>query len=696
MHRDIKPANILVAAEDQVRIADFGLARVEAAVTLTRAGEIVGTPMYMSPEQARGGGGDDLDVRTDVYSLGATLYECLTLVPPFEGRDVRAIVAKVIGEEPRPPRKVNPRVPRDLETVCATAMEKDPGRRYQTAGGLAADLQRFLRGEPITARPPSWAERAWKLARRNKSVAAALAIVVLAAAAGLAVLWYQATAQVRALARQLESAHTVKDEADALLARRRALLLELHAELDTYGPHFASDQTRAWRTELAALSDQLDQRFEDVLSVCTGILRLDSDHAGAHHTFAEVEVARAEVTFLEALRDPDAVREWRWRLGSARQHDQAGQFGARISAMERRFALRGRLRFVTDPPGALAFAAPVALRGAAAVRDSGEQPLGPTPCDAELDPGAWQVRLVLGGQERLRFPVWVVRGEATALDPIRLYAPEELNPVEPDPMRNYSGMVYVPGGTFRMGGVEREWERERLVHVPPYFVDQTEVTFAQYHAYLEELANDYLDRHKDPETKTVSDEDRRIAKDLAIARAPAFGYLDYGEVPRISGVLDYHYHPESWDDRPVYRISRDDARAFATWYGKRLPTEAEWEKAARGTDGRLYPWGSRFDAARGGSLFEIFPVRSLPDAASPYGGLHMAGNVAEWTNDNRGVMDRADAVVKGGDFDVRDRTRGLMPAGRRLVPASVGTVPGTRDKELAPLAIGFRCVKDPP
>jgi WD40 repeat protein/tRNA A-37 threonylcarbamoyl transferase component Bud32 len=206
IHRDLKPANVLLTADGTPKVTDFGLAkRLDGAGSQTRTGTIMGTPSYMAPEQA-GGRTHDLGPATDVYALGAVLYELLTGRPPFRAATDLDTVLQVINREPVPPAQLNAKVPRDLETVCLKCLHKDPARRYASALELADDLRHFLNHEPIRARPVGRVERFGRWCRRNPVVASLAAAVAVALVAGTVISsWFavQANLWARDAARRL-------------------------------------------------------------------------------------------------------------------------------------------------------------------------------------------------------------------------------------------------------------------------------------------------------------------------------------------------------------------------------------------------------------------------------------------------------------------------------------------------------------
>ncbi len=191
LHRDLKPANVLIDEFDQPRVTDFGLAkRIEGAPQLTSTGSLMGTPSYMPPEQARAHDGK-VGPASDVYSLGAVLYELVIGRPPFLGESLVVTLNQVLNTDPVPPRLLNPEIPIDLETICLKCLQKEPAKRYESAARLADDLGRFLRHEPITARPVGQWERGWRWCKRNRAVSflsGSVAVLLLVAAIGGSVL----------------------------------------------------------------------------------------------------------------------------------------------------------------------------------------------------------------------------------------------------------------------------------------------------------------------------------------------------------------------------------------------------------------------------------------------------------------------------------------------------------------------------
>jgi serine/threonine protein kinase len=262
VHRDIKPANLLLDPRGTVWITDFGLAQVGGDAGLTMTGELLGTLRYASPEQTRARSGL-VDHRTDIYSLGATLYELLTLRPLFEGRDRNELLRQIADEDPRPPRAIRPSIPEELETVVLKALAKEPAERYATAQEMGADLQRFLENRPILARRPTAAERLRKWARRHPSVivAGGAMLLLLSAASVVSTVLIHSEQRKAEEAYQGELQRANEAEAQFRLARRSVDELFRVSEEDlAYNPGAEALRRRLLTSVLSYYQEFIERR----------------------------------------------------------------------------------------------------------------------------------------------------------------------------------------------------------------------------------------------------------------------------------------------------------------------------------------------------------------------------------------------------------------------------------------------------
>jgi serine/threonine protein kinase len=264
LHRDIKPANLLLDAQGTVWVTDFGLATGEGMEELTNTGDVVGTLRYMAPERLEGNG----DARADVYSLGLTLYELLTLRPAFDAPDRAALVRQIADANPPRPRKLDPRIPRDLETIVLKACAREPSKRYADAGELADDLRRFLGNRPIEARRTPWWEQAWRWCRRNPGISTASAAALAALLIGLGVsLWQWRRAddsarQAEANATQAETGFELAFQAvDQMLERVGFVQLEAEPLMDQTRRALLEDAVRFYQDLLRGREGESRARF---------------------------------------------------------------------------------------------------------------------------------------------------------------------------------------------------------------------------------------------------------------------------------------------------------------------------------------------------------------------------------------------------------------------------------------------------
>jgi len=690
IHRDIKPSNIMVTPAGEPILLDFGLARGEdrSSPTLTMSGDIMGTPAYMSPEQISGR--TRTDRRTDIYSLGVVLYECLTLRRPFEAPTREGLFFDILTREAPDGRRINPAIPRDVRVVIEKCLEKDRDSRYETALDLAEDLRRARVREPVRARPVRWWTRQVRWLQRNPALGTAL----LALIAVLSV----ATATLKAA---LDSAGENTRRREEIFSRYQqaadpALLRHLEVEVRALWPAREELVPRmdAWLDQARALELRVPDRLADLESLKRRArprtaadfeeeerLRRDR-HPRLFHDLhvKERELARLakpvggevpeeqprEMGGLETLRseiqalrsDPRMSERLIWRFadaGEERLVESLREFARGVARLpdqireieqRRAFALEVRRLSIENERDAWS----VCLKDLAASERYDQLEMSPqiglVPRGKDRDSGLWEF-WVLGSGERPRWQGDLLSGRGAA-------------PTEEDAL----AMVLLPGGACHVGAQRSRpgdlhhdpsaRPNEAPVHrvlLEPLFLSKYEMTRAQWLRLMGPNAN------------------------LEFAK---------GDMPAGLPVTERN---------PMTNITWEAALEACTRLGLGLPTEAQWEYASRA--GKATRWWTGDDvrslqgaanvadafARRKGAAFDCSleiddgnlshaPVGTF--RPNPFGLHDMVGNVWEWCHD--GLAEYGSAPRAGDGLRIGEETRRVYRGGSFSMPAGFARV----------------------
>lgn len=635
VHRDLKPSNIMFGDFGEILVMDWGLAKIlprhldedgqvqshRAGMSrwATRHGEVIGTPGYMPPELALGNL-DEVDERSDIYSLGAILYEILTLRPPYTGRDARAILRKMLRERVIPPRKRAPArdIPAELEEIAMRCLAKDIEQRYRSVLDVHAALQRFLEGAMEQERQRKEAVRYTQTAKAHVD-------------------------DYRAHSRAVERLMAEVEEQQLRLApwagaERRRSLWDAEQRLDGARRERVESFTRA------------GQSFRQAL-VC------NPDDAAAREGLCQLYWGG----FLQAEHEGDrpAMVQYETVLRGV----DTGHYADLLRG-------DGQLELDTDPPGARAVLFDYVEIDQILTPQNGRD-LGRTPVVVDpLPMGNYLLVLRAPGLRDTQVPVRIARlGEAHMHVTLRPEAGLG------------TGFVYIPGGRKTVGGdPHASWGLPRqAVEVADFCLSRLPVSGRQYLDFLNALATTDLDQ--------------------ARRRAPrlfAGGGMLFREVDGRFEIPERDPNGIPWDPNwPVFGVAFDDALAYCHWRSAldgvryRLPTEIEWEVAARGADLRHFPWGNTWEPtycksahARPGAA-HLEPCGSFPTDRSPYGVMDLAGGVSDWTVSPAGAEgDNADRICRGGSWNHLD-LHARAASRHAMAPNAVS------------VSVGFRLARDP-
>ena len=584
IHRDLKPQNIMIGDYGEVLVVDWGLAKIlrthEAPVEmvseldvstarteegyLTIDGAVQGSLPYMAPEQAYGRT-SQVDAHTDVFGLGAILYEILTGCPPYLATSVPELLRMAQEAEVIPPSQRSPdrNVPQALEDICMQALARSPGDRQTSGRALYDSLQTYIEGIHD-------AERRAAEVRRLRGIA--------------------------------DKERAAFEQAGDELAAVKSQLRKLEAATE----HHASEEEKQPYWDLleqsTAQQEATTKAFDSAAAAYQAVLSIEAEDRPARDTLADLYLNR----LLSAESGGDAATAALY-AGLVRQFP--------VTPAARLLAEPGRVHLATDAPGATVRMCRYEERGLCLV-EAGWEELGPCPVTKKLARGSYLAIFECPGRETTRYPFWVERGQDHRYS-VRLL-PAGLLP---------EGFLHIPGGDSIIGTsltVDPVVPPRTRVHVPDCALARFPVTFESYCEFLNE---------RFPPDPDDPNDERRKEFLPAFSRDPYVQRKNGAFVPR----------EEISPGTPVVALVKSSAEAYCEWLGEqvrlpvRLPHENEWERAARGADGRVFPWGNGFDWGFCKGLFSRSreskpfpePVGSFPRDTSPFGVRDMAGGVSE-------------------------------------------------------------------
>jgi eukaryotic-like serine/threonine-protein kinase len=651
LHRDLKPENVMIGPFGEVQTMDWGLVKImggadraadphfihsfEDSPEATLEGQIAGTPLYMSPEQACGQV-DRVDQRSDLYSLGAILYRILTRRHYIMGDNVQAVLKLVKEKAPVPPHRIRVgyhRVSRELSAVCMKALAKDQDERYQSVQELIDDLELHQRGLPVSVYREPMLVRFWKFCRRHPVVSVSISAAM---AFGLLMMVTVSVFRHQRYQDLMTTAKEYKANGDGFAAQATATQSRLNEIRSNRRLKALSPQEAALTERLQEFAKQSQSNYDiarllyaQAVPMSTapildflGSIRLPgrpkvrtttSDRRLIPLCRDLVDTYRRQIDCAMLAEDFPETRRLFGMMDAWVRRTPGGlelPFHHWRDQLRRRLEGYGALRLEVDEPSA--HVRLYHLEQDRLLPDLNRPELrGPSSLILKsLRRGSYLLIVTVPEREDVLVPLSIGNHKERL---VNVHVPAETP----------AGMIYIPAGEAIIGGTDSPLYRSREVHVPGFFIKRYEVTFAEYIEFW----------------RQEPDSDRRLS-------LTPYVQLDEGTYCKMpawdsAGKLMGPLTP----DMPVVGISKQAADTYCRWLSKakgrevRLPTADEWEKAARGVDGRRYPWGDDFqwpfahlEETGTGSHNRIYAKPgSYAIDRSIYGVMDMGGNVREWT-----------------------------------------------------------------